>query len=201
MAAHTLARSANGAFSVDGNLYPKDKLIVSFPEIGGIQCVAIEDFDGNTILTPTDLEDITLGNGNGWGGNLDVARQWCNRNIYDRKDADGVIRVITAVGDNASNPVELPAEVNQIVATNGTTSPLYLKVYDIATTPDELATPVLTVAIPAKTAGGTVVVNLPNPIVCADGVGIRITAGMADGDTTATGDDDGIVQIWYRLAE
>ena len=74
----------------------------------------------------------------------------------------------------------------------------YLKIYDKATAPTSADTPKHTLAIPA-TAGLSFSLPLP---ACgeayANGIGIRITTGLADNDANAATANDCVVNLTYK---
>lgn len=80
---------------------------------------------------------------------------------------------------------------------NSTGATRYLKIYNKATAPTSGDTPVLTLGIPASSAGpGGAAVRLPELSFSA-GISIRATTGVADNDTGATSSNDVVVNLFY----
>jgi hypothetical protein len=72
---------------------------------------------------------------------------------------------------------------------NTTATLYYLKIYNLATTPDETDTVVLTIPVPASATGAGFQVDLPQQVRFSVGISFRLTAAIADNDTgnAATG--------------
>ena len=71
----------------------------------------------------------------------------------------------------------------------------YVKLYDKATAPTSADTPKCTIPLPASSAANIIA---PAGIDFTAGIGIRVTSGVADNDTTAPTANDVVVNIFYR---
>lgn len=75
----------------------------------------------------------------------------------------------------------------------------YLKLYDKSTAPVFGDTPVMRIVIPGSTSGTvTNVVLPPCGVAFANGIGFRVTTGMANADTTGATANDNIIGIIYQ---
>lgn len=68
---------------------------------------------------------------------------------------------------------------------NISATPVYLRLYNMTTTPATTDTPVYRAVIPGNTAGAGFVVPIPPGITFTTGIGIRVTGAIADDDATA----------------
>lgn len=84
-----------------------------------------------------------------------------------------------------------------IIAINLTSTVKYVKIYDKATSPTiGTDTPILTLPIPANTAGAGFV--LPVAVMTNLGIGYGITGAASDNDTTAVGAGEVVVNFLYE---
>lgn len=103
--------------------------------------------------------------------------------VFKGEDADGVIRLLSALAtDNATAAVSRPCALKGIQGYNAKTTPVYLKLYDETTVPVSTDTPKKTIYLPATSAFA---IDFPAGVDFANGLGFRLTAGVADNDATA----------------
>lgn len=81
---------------------------------------------------------------------------------------------------------------------NTTNSIRYVKVYDEITLPASTDTPVLRFIVPGSTAGGGSNVTIYVGTTFVNGIGFRITTGVADNDTGTASSNDVIVNLGYQ---
>lgn len=68
---------------------------------------------------------------------------------------------------------------------NNSATIAYVRLYNLTTSPITSDTPVYRAMIPANTSAAGFIVNVPAGIVFSTGIGIRVTAAVADNDATA----------------
>lgn len=86
-----------------------------------------------------------------------------------------------------------------IVVVNVNASLRYLKIYDKSSGPTSSDTPVLSIPVPASVTGAGVSFPLGWPgIAFSNGIGIRMTTGMADADASAVTANDMLVNLIYK---
>lgn len=100
--------------------------------------------------------------------------------------------VLSTASTNSTSIKATPGNVYEVVAINTTATIYYLKFYDTAGAPTcNTATVVLTFPVPFGTSssGGGYVIPVPVGASFKNGIGICLTAGIADNDNTnaATG--------------
>lgn len=75
---------------------------------------------------------------------------------------------------------------------------VYVRLYNLATSPITTDTPVYRAIVPGNTAGAGFVVALPPGIAFGTGIGIRVTGGIADADATALAANTVIGNVFYK---
>lgn len=105
------------------------------------------------------------------------------------------------IGANTTNATVLKAaggKVGLITAFNLAATPVYLKLYDKASTPAETDTPVQRYMIPGNAAGAGFVIPMPvEGIAFFSGITFRLVTGIADNDTGAPTASQQLVNIGY----
>lgn len=95
-------------------------------------------------------------------------------------------RLVSAASTNGSNVKGSAGQVFGIVAINTTGTLYYYKLYNKATSPTVgTDTPVMTIPIPANTAGAGLVFGLDSGVAFGTGIGRALTGAAADNDTTS----------------
>ena len=75
----------------------------------------------------------------------------------------------------------------------------YLKIYDKATAPTSADTPILTLLIPGNSTGsGFIVPGVLPGMAITNGIGFRLTTGLADNDTGAVTANDCVINLLYK---
>lgn len=88
--------------------------------------------------------------------------------------------------------------VHAIYAHNLNAAVRYLKLYDKATTPAETDTPVVVLPIPGNAAGAGFVLDLSDIEIPFDnGIGMRLTTGLADNNTGAVAANEQVINLFY----
>jgi hypothetical protein len=107
-----------------------------------------------------------------------------------------IYHLVAAAGTNAANIKAAAGVVTGWKVYNDTEYPVYVKLFDKATTPDPGSdTPKQTIGLDA----GIGEVNPPSGgITYTNGIGIAITKGMADTDATPVVAGDCVVDIFYQ---
>ena len=107
--------------------------------------------------------------------------------------------LISANTTNATVVKASAGTVASIQVYNINASPVYLKLYNMATTPAETDTPVKRILVPGGTTGtGS---NIPIPaqgLAFSTGIAFRLVAGIADNSTTAVSASEQTVNIDYK---
>lgn len=110
-------------------------------------------------------------------------------------------RVLAAASTNATVLKTGGSHLRGVYGYTIDATPVYVKFYDKAITPDENDTPVFVFVIPAATTATLGSVNnvlLPDPgITFEEGLAYRIVTGIADNDTGAVSAAEVIVNIAY----
>lgn len=105
------------------------------------------------------------------------------------------------IGANTSNATVVKASagrVGALVGFNLAATPVYLKVYDKATTPDQNDTPKLRLMIPGNTAGAGFVYPVPpGGLTFLNGISFRLVTGVGDTDNTAVAANEQLINLGY----
>lgn len=101
-------------------------------------------------------------------------------------------KLLTTASTNSNSVKGSPGQMIAVMAVNTTTTVYYLKFYDTTVAPTcNTAAVKFTMPIPYGTsnAGGGFAIAFPQPVQFLNGIGICVTAGIADNDNTdaATG--------------
>ncbi len=142
----------------------------------------------------------------GWGTDSNLL--WGIWNAIDKltrvtsKSGGGALpfRLISTGTDEDFISVKASAgTITTIAAVNiNETTVSYLKIYDKATAPIVgLDIPVMTIPIPTNIQGAGIVIPIPNGVTFSNGIGIAITGGVADSDTTAVLADEVVINLTY----
>jgi hypothetical protein len=107
-------------------------------------------------------------------------------------------KVISIASTNENVVKASAGNLYSIVAIGLTSTVRYLKLYNLATTPNiSVDIPVMTIPIPANTQGAGVVIPFPFSVNFLNGITFTITANASDSDDTAIGAGDVIVNLTY----
>ena len=106
--------------------------------------------------------------------------------------------LVGAATTNATNVKASAGQVYSITAFNVAATPAYLKFHNTAGTPTAGSGVTDTFLIPGNTSGAGIVLNVDKGIAFGTGIGISITGGIADADTTAIGASNVVVNIYYK---
>lgn len=158
-----------------------------------------------------DVGDVTINNATGAsavniqdGGNtitVDGTVSVTGSTIQDIPATSGGLSKFHLVGAATTNQTNIKngaGQVYGITAFNVAATPAYLKFHNTAGTPTAGAGVTDTFLIPGNTAGAGVVINIDKGIVFGTGIGITITAGIADADTTAIAASNVVVNVYYK---
>ena len=100
---------------------------------------------------------------------------------FDGETGSGCFRLLSsAASDNAANAVSRPCALQTIHCMIARASTVYLKLYDETTVPTSSDTPVKTIAMQASQ---NFLLDLGSGFLFKNGIGIRMTTGVADADT------------------
>ncbi len=77
-------------------------------------------------------------------------------------------------------------------------APVYVRLYNQTTTPGTSDTPIYRCMVPGNTAVGGFVDTVPPGITFGTGIGIRVTAGVADNDATVLPASDVMGNVLYK---
>lgn len=106
-------------------------------------------------------------------------------------------KLTSAASTNGQNVKASAGQVYGVVALNLGTSVAYLKLYNKATAPSPGSdTPVQTYPIPSNEGGLSL--QFPAGLAFGTGIGIAITGGAADNDTTAVAAGEVLVNLQYK---
>lgn len=81
---------------------------------------------------------------------------------------------------------------------NKNASPMYVRLYNMTTAPATTDTPVWRGIIPGNAGGAGYIVQFPTGFAFGTGIGIRVTAAVADNDATALTANDTIGNVQYK---
>lgn len=90
--------------------------------------------------------------------------------------------------------------VGYLHAFNVDPAPVYIRLYDKATAPATTDTPVWSGVIPGNTSGAGIALPIPDGLLLANGLGVRVTAAIADNDNTALVANTVMVNLGYRTS-
>lgn len=114
----------------------------------------------------------------------------------DRRSTN-VHRLISTADVNATLVKGSPADLHGLIASNINAAVRYLKLYDKATAPSETDTPKLTIALTAGTTGPVSGFIDSKPVEFRNGLGFRITTGVADNDIGAVAAGEIVINLIY----
>lgn len=107
-------------------------------------------------------------------------------------------RLISAATTNATSVKASAGALGFIVAANLNAAVRYLKLYNKASAPTVgTDTPVMTMPIPASTAGNGFTIAIPNGVSFTTGIALALTTGYADADTAAVAAGEIFLFIGY----
>lgn len=111
-----------------------------------------------------------------------------------------IYRLISAASTNSNNIKSSAGQLYGFIITNINASARFVKLYNKASAPTiGTDTPVMTLQIPGNSSGsGMVAAEFVSGIAFGTGIGIGITANVADTDTTAISANDVIVNLFYK---
>jgi hypothetical protein len=98
----------------------------------------------------------------------------------------------------SANPINLKASAGRVTGWtifNNAAYPVYLKFHNTSGTPTPGSGVVYTVGVQA---GSTVIFDDDDGLAFSSGIGISITLGITDADTTATAANDCVVNVHYK---
>lgn len=138
-------------------------------------------------------------------GNQGVAKMTLDRHVFVAPQANPVggwspTRVLAAGTTNATLVKAGPGSVGYILAVNVTGTVVFLKLYNKVSTPvpaSDSALIVHTIPIPANTSGAGVALPVPAGINFSTGIGLAITANIADADNTAIAANSVVVNLGF----
>lgn len=105
-------------------------------------------------------------------------------------------KLIAANSTNSTNIKASGGQIYHMDLSNNSATPAYLKLYDSATAPTcGSGTPVSRIMLPANT---TISPEIATGISFANGIGLCLTGGIADADTTAVAASTYLVNIVYK---
>jgi hypothetical protein len=107
-------------------------------------------------------------------------------------------RTMSAASDNARNLSPTKCKFFGGLFYNVAAEERYLKLYDTPIAPVSTDVPKLTILIPGATTGAGNNMLLPDGVEFMSGLGMRLTTGMADGDTTIAGANEVLLHILWR---
>ena len=103
-------------------------------------------------------------------------------------------RIVAAASTNSTLIDVGNVQLVGVVMANVSASDVYVKYYDKATAPDETDTPIFTIVVPANSNQAF---DFPSRVTTQQGLGVRLTGGAADNDTTALSSGDIFAQTIY----
>lgn len=112
----------------------------------------------------------------------------------------GGLSMSSTIGGASTNATVVKngaGKVYELFLSNINASPVYFKLYNKATTPDENDTPVWRTMIPGNTAGGGVAKTFPMGLAFSTGISFRCVAGAADNSTTAVSASEQMFNVGY----
>lgn len=121
--------------------------------------------------------------------------------IYDTPTTSGGLSTYSFLSTAAVQSANLKASAGQVYSMqffNLNASPRYVRLYDKASTSSGSDTPLWRGIIPGNTVGAGFVVSFDKGLACTLGISIRVTAAVADNDTTILGANEIIGNVQYK---
>jgi hypothetical protein len=121
--------------------------------------------------------------------------------VADTAATAGGLSIYAFLSTAAVQAAAIKASAGQVYALhffNSSGTICYLRLYNQTTSPGSGDTPVYRALIPANTNGAGFVVAIPPGIVFGTGIGIRVTAAVADNDNTALAANAILGNVFYK---
>lgn len=113
-----------------------------------------------------------------------------------RQSSSLLYKKISAASTNAANVKASAGVITGYFLSNQGALVAYVKLYDKSSSPTVGSdTPVATLAVPA---GASAHLSLISPLSFDNGIGLAMTGGPGDSDTTAVAADEVIANVWYQ---
>ena len=131
-------------------------------------------------------------------GNTANTTPWLTSLVPATSGGLSITKLVSAATTNATSVKTSAGQLYNVQAFNtNTTSPRYLKLYNLAAAPTVgTSVPVATFLIPPNYSG--FVIEVSNGIAFATGIAFAITGGMADTDSTAIAAAEVVVNLQYK---
>lgn len=131
-------------------------------------------------------------------GNTANATPWL---VSDTPATSGGLSIYSFLSTAAVQVASVKASAGQVYALhffNVGAAAVYVRLYNMATTPGTGDTVVYRGIIPGNTAGAGFVVPIPPGVAFGTGIGIRVTAAVADNDNTALTANGVTGNVFYK---
>lgn len=106
--------------------------------------------------------------------------------------------LVSAASTNATNIKASAGQIYSITAFNINASPRYVKFHNTSGTPTAGSGVTESFMIPGNTTGAGFVINFDKGIAFGTGIGITLTTGITDADTTAVAANEILVNVYYK---
>ncbi len=197
----TLANDSTGIVALTTSTASIGKLAAN----AGVTIGAVEIAAAQTLATVSAVTAIT--NALPAGTNLlgkvgiDQTTPGTTNAVQDIPGTSGGLSTYSFLSTAAVQSATVKASAGQIYSIeffNLNATPVYVRFYNKATTDDGSGTPIWRGIVPGNTAGAGFVKSWEKGIACATGISIRVTAAIADADTTALGANTVIGNVEYK---
>ncbi len=121
-------------------------------------------------------------------------------NAYQLVSTSGGASIYSFLSTAAVQSAAIKASAGQVYALhffNNSATVCYVRLYNQTGAPASTDTPVYRAVIPASTSGAGFVVPIPPGVAFSSGIGVRVTAAVADNDTTALSANTILGNVFY----
>lgn len=179
-------------FKIDALAHAKGSVQYSF-DVEANTVTAIKG--GTVILDNISMGDFTIDGINPVADILDLM-VWFDTNANELLPESKPFKIVSTATVNSNMVKAAQGLLQSITAINTSVSTRYLKIYDCVSAPTDNNVPIFTIPLAANT---TYYSNLlPAQFRVYLGIGLAITANIADDDTTAIGANEVVINGIYR---
>lgn len=191
-----LQKGEGSKFSIDGNEYYNTYASIARRADGLKFDVTI---DGAVIFAEVLFSDFENGdNGNAAFTSPEELQTWVDENTADYLPYQRPFRIVSAATTNDTLVKTGKVLLHRLEVVNLVDgSIVYLKIYDTASLPTSGDTPILTIPVVAKSED-TPIIIVEDTMQFANGLGLRLTAAVADADETAVTANEVFIQLIYQ---
>jgi len=163
--------------------------------------------DANSAVNVAQINGVTplMGAGNTGTGSprVTIATDQATLPVQEKPGTSGGLTGWSMLCTNAAISVSVKSSPGQIYGLSmfsTSAAPCFARIYDMASAPasTDTASIIKRLVCPGNTQGAGLIQSILTGLQCATGVGIRITAGIADNDNTALPANAVIANVDYK---